>query len=115
MKAFGLLAVTLFLTTLVAPATAETINQISVLQAAEVEYPRSALRRGLTGEVLVEYSVNTQGRAEDIRVLDGSSRVFESAAINAVRDSIYLPIQEDGAAVKVSGIQRRFVFDLPTD
>ena len=113
MKTFGLLAVTLFLTTLVAPATAETANQVQVLQAAQAEYPRTAMRRGLTGEVLVEYSVNEQGRAEDIRILDSASRVFESAAVKAVQDSIYMPQEQDGSLVKVSGIQRRFVFALP--
>lgn len=113
MKAFGLLAVTLFLTTLIAPVSAETLNQVQVLQAAEAEYPRQALRRGMTGEVLVEYSVNAQGKAEDIRILGSESRVFESAAMKAVRDSIYMPAEQNGDLVKVSGVQRRFVFDLP--
>lgn len=114
MKAFSLLAIALFSASFMFPAVAET--QIQVLQAAEVEYPRTALRRGLTGEVLVEYSVNEQGRAEDIRVLDsGSSPMFESAAIKAVRDSLYMPYQKDGDLVKVSGVQRRFVFDLPSN
>lgn len=113
MKAFCLLAITLFLTTVMAPATAETISQIQVLQAAQAEYPRSALRRGMTGEVLVEYSVNAQGKAEDIRILNSGSRVFESAAVKAVRDSIYMPAEQNGSLVKVSGMQRRFVFDLP--
>ena len=111
MKAFSLLAVALFLAIFANPVLAET--SVEVLQAAEAEYPRTALRRGLTGEVLVEYSVNEQGRAEDIRVLNSGSRVFESAAIKAVRDSIYMPVKRDGNRVKVSGVQRRFVFALP--
>lgn len=112
MKAFSLLAVALFLATLMNSSVAET--SVQVLQAVEAEYPRTALRRGLTGEVLVEYSVNEQGRAEDIRILDSGSRVFESAAIRAVRESIYMPVvEQDGNPVKVSGVQRRFVFDLP--
>jgi TonB family protein len=111
MKAFSLLAVALFLTALVTPVSAET--SVTVLRAAEAEYPRTALRRGLTGEVLVEYSVNEQGRAEDIRILDSGSRVFEPAAIRAVQNSIYMPVEQDGNLVKVSGVQRLFVFDLP--
>jgi|GEM_PF-5809159 hypothetical protein len=50
MKAFILLAVTLFLSTLVAPVTAETViqSEVQVLKAAQAEYPRTVLRPAST-------------------------------------------------------------------
>ncbi len=115
MKAFSVVSLVVFLGVLSVPTMAESVNHsgVKVLQAAEAEYPRTALRRGQTGEVLVEYSINEQGRAEDIRVLDSGARVFESAAVRAVEESIYIPVQKDGNLVKVEGVQRRFVFELP--
>lgn len=97
-------------------AIAETHEGVSVpaVEPAKVEYPREALRRGEQGEVLVRYRVNEQGRAENIEVLESSNRVFNTAAVRAVRESRYARTFSDGRPVQVDGVVQRFefVFDL---
>ena len=72
------------------------------------------MRTQAQGEVLVQYSVNTQGRAEDIKVLESSNDVFNDAAMKAVEDSSYMQTFANGQAVEVEGVVQRFrfVFDV---
>ncbi|MEC8872301.1 MAG: TonB family protein, partial [Pseudomonadota bacterium] len=40
-------------------------------------YPNRALTRGLEGSVILEYTINTEGRAIDIKVVDTSNTIFD--------------------------------------
>lgn len=96
---------------------ADTLQGVSVpaVQAAQVEYPRDALRRGQQGEVLVQYRVNAEGRAEDIKVLESSHRVFNDAAVRAVRQSLYARTFQGDQPVEVEGVVQRFEFVFDRD
>ncbi len=52
---------------------------------AEIKYPMQARKDGIEGEVLIEFTVATNGEIKDIDVKSSSNRVFNSAAINATR------------------------------
>ena len=56
-------------------------------------YPRLALRRGLSGEVTVYFTILPNGSVGNIRVI--GSKIFENAAIKAVKNSF--PIDVSGA------------------
>ena len=52
---------------------------------AEVAYPREAQRQELTGETLVEFTVDRDGRVADAQVLRSSHRVFDAVSLATVR------------------------------
>ncbi len=112
--------VTIFLATIAITfstlAVADSFEGISVpaVEPAPVEYPAQALRRGEQGNVLVRYRVNENGRAENIEVLESSNRMFNTAAVRAVRESRYARTFSGDQPVEVDGVVQRFefVFDL---
>jgi len=59
-------------------------QNLTVLVGSRVKYPSIALRRNLEGYVLVENTVDKYGRVINVRVIESSHRLFESAARNSV-------------------------------
>jgi protein TonB len=56
-------------------------------------YPADALRAGVSGEVLVEFTVGTDGTVTDARVLRANpARTFDREALNAVRRWRFEPV-----------------------
>lgn len=85
----------------------------STVWQPEPLYPSLALRRGLEGEVLVEYSINASGKAENIRILDAAPRgFFNNATIGALESATFAPTYEEGQAVAVAGIKKRFIYRI---
>lgn len=72
-------------------------------------YPPDALRSGIGGEVIVEFTVGMDGSVTDARVVRSSpSRVFDREALNAVRRWRFEPVD---APVTT---RRTVAFNLPT-
>ena len=66
-------------------------------------YPDSALRDGIKGYVIVEFTLNAKGQASDPKIIEASPpRVFDSAALVAVRRSRF-----DTAELGATGKPRR--------
>ncbi len=65
-------------------------------------YPAHARRRRIEGEVTVLFTVNTEGRVQEIEVLSGEPvDVFETAARRAVDHWRFRPALKDGVPVPV--------------
>lgn len=75
-------------------------------------YPQAAIRNGIEGYVVVEFTVTRSGDVSDIRVVESSNRLFESAAIAAVAKSRYQPRIVDGVAIDVRGVRTQLEFQL---
>jgi|TARA_Y100000310_G_C20699577_1_gene828491 protein TonB len=91
-------------------------------------YPRRALRRGMSGWVIVEFTVTATGTVEDPEVVancgrvqpltkqsdcvDRPSSVFDQAALDAAAKFRYIPRFKDGAPIAVKGVQNRITFEL---
>ena len=87
----------------------------SVFQPEPV-YPRMALRRGLTGEVLVQYSVNTEGKAENIQILESSPRgFFDGATLRILESTTFSRGYNQGEPATTTGITKRFVYEITRD
>ena len=72
------------------------------IEATAPEYPRKAFRDEVEGHVDLELTVGTDGRVEDVAILDAEPRqVFERAAIRAAMRWRYKPPSEDGISVPV--------------
>jgi len=89
------------------------------------EYPSEALRRVLEGWVIVEFEVTSQGRVKSPMAVAScvkrqgesdcqshSSNLFDRAAINAVKQFLYIPRFVDGRPVPTRGVQNRVTFEL---
>lgn len=80
---------------------------------ADPEYPRSALKAGITGSVIVAYTVDTKGATRDAQIIESKPPgVFDDAAITAVKRWRYAPMVVNGTAVEVP-VKTRVVFELP--
>jgi|SRR5690554_3711426 len=75
-----------------APAAAPTLRPLSTPAPT---YPTDALRAGQSGEVQVEFTVSPDGSITDARVVRADPpRVFDRAAVSAVRRWRFEPIAE---------------------
>jgi protein TonB len=69
---------------------------------AKPEYPRRALRRGVEGSVLLEFSVDADGNVVSPRVLEARPRgVFDAAALEAVSKWKYEALGAESSALQV--------------
>jgi protein TonB len=73
----------------------------------EIQYPKEAIQKGISGEVLIEFTVDGRsGEIRDMQVLSSSNRVFDRVSLNAVKS---FNCAAQGRDVKV---QVPFVFNL---
>ena len=68
-----------------------------------MQYPPLLKDAGIQGQVVLEFVVDTAGRADasSIVVVSSDRKEFEWPAIDLVKGSRYRPGREDGAAVAV--------------
>lgn len=92
------------------------------------QYPRRALSRGMTGWVIVEFTVTEQGTVRDPVVVencgwiqsarregecvDSPNGVFDTAAMRAAEKFKYKPKVIDGTPVETAGVQNKITFEL---
>ena len=95
------------------------------------QYPRRALSRGMSGWVIVEFTVTDQGSVRDPFVVescgwiknprvsgecfDNPNSVFNSAATKAALKFKYKPKVIDGNPVETAGVQNKITFELIDD
>ncbi|MEW5248349.1 energy transducer TonB [Microbulbifer sp. 2201CG32-9] len=81
-------------------------------------YPSTALRRGLEGYVVVEFSIGTAGNVLNPRIVGGydnagnATDVFNRAALAAVARFKYQPQLEGGEPTVRHGVRNRIRFTL---
>jgi protein TonB len=87
------------------------ISQPKLLRALQPVYPDRAMKQGITGWVDVDFIVDVEGRAQEIRASAAEpAGVFDSFAMNAVRRARFEPARTaDGTAVAMpSRLRVRF-------
>ena len=91
------------------------------------QYPRRALSRGLTGWVILEYTVTAEGSVKDARVVENCAhvpgnysmpcsnspnKVFDKSALKAAEKFKYKPRVVDGIPVENRGVQNKIDYEL---
>jgi len=64
----------------------ENINKIVKLLRDNLYYPRSARKRGITGEVVVQFILSTDSNVYSIKVLSSNSDLLSRAAIKTIEN-----------------------------
>ncbi|MCT6700037.1 energy transducer TonB [Rheinheimera sp. 4Y26] len=87
--------------------------QARPLVRVEPQYPVAAARDGVSGWVQLSFSIDATGAVTDVVVLDAEpKRVFEQAAIRALKRWKYQPSLEQGKAYKTTGFTVQLDFSL---
>ncbi len=73
------------------PKQIKTVNPI---------YPSELRRERIQGTVIIEYTVNTEGKTEEINVISSPHPLFSEAAIDAIKETLFEPGEIDGRKVK---------------
>lgn len=94
-------------------------------------YPQRALSRGMSGWVIVQFTVTAQGTTRDPVVVsncawikgprqkgechDNPNTIFDSAAVRAAQKFKYKPRVIDGQPVDTAGVENKITFELVDD
>jgi len=83
--------------------TSQIVQAKTLKRVREVPpvYPREAERQGLSGWVDVEFTITQDGTTQDLVVRNAQpQRMFDQAAVDAVKRWRFEPVMRDGAAVQ---------------
>ena len=87
-----------------------TINRLS---AGRFLYPKSAQRRSIEGEVVIEFNVGIDGRVSSAFIVEANPPGrFVSSALRYVNSFVYEPYRLNGTPVEVERISVRIPFRL---
>ena len=76
-------------------------------------YPQNALRRGVEGYVVVEFTVTKAGSVKDPRVVEAQPPgIFDRAAMDAALKFKYRPKMVSGEPMEVAGVRNIIRFEL---
>ena len=78
-------------------------------------YPAMALRRGQSGWVIVEFTVDENGFTRDHQIVKSSSTVFNPASITAAETFRYAPRFVNGLAVTTPSVRNKVTFSVSRD
>ncbi|KLV04208.1 energy transducer TonB [Photobacterium aquae] len=88
-------------------------QQAMPLYRVEPKYPARAMKQGAEGYVVMSFTIDSQGRPSDIKVLEAKPRrLFEREAMQALRKWKYQPKVVDGKAIAQIGQTVRLEFKL---
>lgn len=91
------------------PSDAESVPVVRV----EPVYPPIAAQRGIEGWVVVGFTISANGTVKKPKVLDSKpARIFDDAAVKAVRRWKYNPKIVDGKPIETPGQKVRLTFKL---
>ena len=68
---------------------------------SKIKYPEVARKAGVEGKVYLLVYVNENGDVDDVKVLKGIGAGCDEAAIEAIKETKFIPGQDNGVAVKV--------------
>jgi protein TonB len=85
-------------------AAAETMPEIKGGLGAyyiNIVYPQSAIDAGVQGRLVLDFVVEADGRASNVEIYKSLHPMCDSAAVNALRKTLFMPGRSGGQAVAV--------------
>jgi TonB family protein len=77
------------------------IDPPRLLREVKAQYTEDARKRGLTGAVVLEIVIKSDGSVGDVKVLRGLGAGLNERAVNAVRNWSFAPARRHGSPVDV--------------
>lgn len=79
------------------------VNDVRPLMIKQVtpEFPSSMFQAGVSGNVTVEYVIDTKGRVREAKAVRSSNPAFEAPALAALKQCQFTPGKKDGQSVSV--------------
>lgn len=77
-----------------------TNGQIIILKSVFPQYPKDALTAGIEGIVGIEFTVKTNGRVDEVNIIQQSIDSLNQASIQAIKKWRFEPILNNGIPVK---------------
>ncbi len=69
---------------------------------SNVRYPAEAMKRKITGKVVVSFTIDESGKLTDVKILQTPDQLLSQEVIRVVSQSpVWTPGKKDGKAVKV--------------
>ena len=88
-------------------------SDVTPLVRIEPQYPRKAAMQGIEGWVLLKFDISPAGTVGNIEILGSKpGRIFDRAAIRALRKWKYRPKMEDGKPVEQKNLKIKLDFTL---
>lgn len=88
-------------------------NMATPLVRVEPRFPTEAARQGISGWVMLNFSIDESGSVTDVSVVAAEPKnIFEREAIRALRRWKYQPQLVEGKAVKQTNLQVQLDFQL---
>lgn len=66
-----------------------------------IDYPEEARQEGIQGRLLLEFTVDTEGKAHSIEVVDSLHPLCDSAAVAGIQSVNFVPAKHNGKAIPV--------------
>lgn len=89
------------------------ISDLVPIRVVHPIYPFKAIVRELEGEVLVEFTVSTNGAVLNPRVVSSfPEKLFDKAALRAIQGFLFRAPRLDGTSFQVPGMRLMFYFKL---
>lgn len=82
----------------------------TVIKAYQPLYPFEHYKNRVPGKVLVQFMIEVDGRVSEIKVLEGTDKDFEIAAIQCISKWTFRPGMKDGKPQRTPA-EMPFVFD----
>jgi serine/threonine-protein kinase len=82
------------------------VTNAKCVRCPGVPFPEQARRARMEGMVELDFLIDENGSVQDIRVVESSGPVFDSAVVETVRNWKYEPATKNGVRVKMRWIQR---------
>ena len=87
------------------------VNELSLVEKKNPVYPPAAKKKGEQGTVLIEATISSDGRPENLKIKKGVSKAIDQSARDAVKDWRWKPYLVNGTPVAVE-TEIRFIFSL---
>jgi len=79
----------------------EGVAEGNLLKKVAPHYPREAKKKHITGDVILDFTIDKSGNVEDLKVLSGDP-ILAQAAAEAVQQWKYKPYHLNGDPVEVN-------------
>jgi TonB family protein len=68
---------------------------------SHLKYPRAARKKNIKGRVVIQVYINKEGKVLQTRIVQSDNPLLEEAAVNAIRQTTFIPAIQGGKAISV--------------